>query len=96
MKFWDNKGNIAVMASLTMPIIVGGAGLGVETGYWYYEQLRLQQAADAAAYAAALEHHEGNEAAMLPSATDAAEDNGFADANDDIAMSWPSAAYPAD
>ena len=36
MKFWDNKGNIAVMASLTMPIIVGGAGLGVETGYWYY------------------------------------------------------------
>ena len=41
MKFWDNKGNIAVMAALTMPVIVGGAGLGVETGYWYYEQLRL-------------------------------------------------------
>ena len=96
MKFWDNKVNIAAMAALTMPIIVGGAGLGVETGYWYYEQLRLQQAADAAAYAAALEHYQGNEAAMLPSATDAADDNGFVDANDDIAMTWPSATYPTD
>jgi Flp pilus assembly protein TadG len=96
MKFWDDKGNIAVMAALTMPIIIGGAGLGVETGYWYYEQLRLQQAADAAVYAALLEHHEGNTGEMLPSATEAAEDNGFVVADDDIVMTYPSANYPTD
>ena len=96
MKFWDNKGNIAVMASLTMPIIVGGAGLGVETGYWYYEQLHLQQAADAAVYAAMLEHHEGNTDEMLSSATAAAVSNGFSATDDDIDMDWPSAAHPTD
>lgn len=96
MKFWDNKGNIAVMASLTMPIVIGGAGLGVETGYWYYEQLHLQQAADAAAYAAALEHFMGNENGMLTGATGAAQDNGYDAADDTIAMTWPSAAYPSD
>ncbi|HEX6866785.1 MAG TPA: pilus assembly protein TadG-related protein [Caulobacteraceae bacterium] len=96
MKFWDNKGNIAVMASLTMPVVIGGAGFGVETGYWYYEQLHLQQAADAAAYAAALEHYMGNESNMLSGATNAATDNGFDSAADDIDMTWPSATYPSD
>lgn len=96
MKFWDNKGNIAVMAALSMPLIVGGAGLGVETGYWYYEQLRLQQAADAAAYAAALEHLAGDVGAMEPSAEAAATLNGFDPAADELEMVWPSADYSGD
>ena len=97
MKFWKNrKGNIAVMAALTMPIVVGGAGLGVETGYWYYTQLKLQQAADAAVYAAALELHEGNNSEMLSSATAAATLNGYTSGTDTIAMVTPSATYPAD
>jgi len=49
MKFWDNKGNIAVMASLTMPIVIGAAGLGVETRSRHSPQRHLQQAADAPA-----------------------------------------------
>jgi hypothetical protein len=96
MKFWNDKGNIAVMAALTMPMVIGGAGLGVETGYWYYQQLSLQQAADAAAYAAALEHHEGNEGEMETSAQAAAELNGFDAAADGLAMAWPATAYPSD
>ncbi|HYG25351.1 MAG TPA: pilus assembly protein TadG-related protein [Caulobacteraceae bacterium] len=95
MKFWDNKGNIAVMAALTAPLLVGGAGLGVETGYWYYEQLRLQQAADAAAYAAALEHLAGFEDKMEPRAETAAALNGF-DSPENVHIYWPSQAYPAD
>jgi hypothetical protein len=94
MKFWNDKGNIAVMAALSMPVVIGGAGLGVETGYWYYEQLSLQQAADAAAYAAAIEHQQGKESDMEPSAQDAAELNGFDDAADDLTMTWPSSAFP--
>lgn len=79
MKFWNSKGgNIAAVAALTMPVVVGGAGLGVETGYWYYEQMRLQQQADAAAFAAALEQRGGaTEDDTLAKATSTAEANGF-------------------
>lgn len=92
MKFWKSKrGNIAVMAALTMPVIIGGAGLGVETGYWYYEQLRLQQAADAAAYAAALEQRAGSgEDATLAKAIAMATENGFDDDEGDLVITTPS------
>lgn len=97
MKFWKNrKGNIAVMSALLMPMMVGGAGLGVETGYWYYSQLKLQQAADAAVYAAALELHEGNTSEMLSSATAAATLNGYTTSTDTISEVTPSATYPSD
>lgn len=91
MKFWDNKGNIAVLAALSMPVVIGGAGLGVETGYWYYEQLRLQQAADAAAYAAALEMRAGSaDEGTLAKAIAMAEENGFDDDEGDLVLTDPS------
>jgi hypothetical protein len=79
MSFWKNReGNIAVMTALLLPVLVGGAGLGIETGYWYYEELRLQQAADAAAYAAALEQRAGStEDAAQSEAERMAAANGF-------------------
>jgi len=96
MKFWKNKkGNIAVLTALMLPVVVGGAGLGVETGYWYYTQLKLQQAADAAVYAAALELHEGNTSEMLSSATAAATLNGYTTSTDTISEVTPSATYPS-
>jgi hypothetical protein len=92
MKFWNDKGNIAVMAALSMPLIIGGAGLGVETGYWYYQQLRLQQAADAAAYAAALEQRAGaDEDEATVGATAAATANGYDSTRDTIDLVTPSA-----
>ncbi|MGE5500392.1 MAG: pilus assembly protein TadG-related protein [Ignavibacteriales bacterium] len=97
MKFWKNrKGNIAVLTALTLPVVVGGAGLGVETGYWYYSQLKLQQAADAAVYAADLELHEGNTSEMLSSARAAATLNGYTNSTDTISVATPSASYPSD
>lgn len=93
MKFMNDKGNVAVITALCMPLMIGGAGLGVETGYWYYEQLHLQQAADAAAYAAALEHYQGNTTEMLSSATAAAEANSYDADTDTIVMANPSASF---
>ncbi|MER8955396.1 hypothetical protein NKH98_22120, partial [Mesorhizobium sp. M0833] len=29
------SGNVATIFALSLPIVVGGAGLGVETSYWY-------------------------------------------------------------
>jgi Flp pilus assembly protein TadG len=55
------RGNVAILFALFLPVIVGGAGFGVETTYWYYKRLALQAAADSAAYSAALEKRGGGD-----------------------------------
>jgi hypothetical protein len=60
-RLWRNeRANVAIVFALTLPVVVGGAGLGVETSYWFYKDLQLQAAADAAAYAGALEKRSGS------------------------------------
>jgi Flp pilus assembly protein TadG len=71
-------GNVAIVFGLSLPLVVGGAGLGVETTYWYYKHLQLQSAANQAAYAGAIEIRAGSststaQAAALSTATT----NGF-------------------
>ncbi|MDG4882845.1 pilus assembly protein TadG-related protein [Mesorhizobium sp. WSM4884] len=71
-------GNVATIFALTLPVVVGGAGLGVETSYWYYSSLKLQATADAAAYAGALEKIQGSDTATITTAaTQSATDNGL-------------------
>jgi hypothetical protein len=50
----DRKGSVIVYVALAMPVLVGGMGLGAETGYRYYNQRLLQHAADFAAHAGAV------------------------------------------
>ena len=70
--------NVAVVFALTLPVVVGAAGLGIETSYWYYSSLKLQATADAAAYAGALEEIAGSDtAAITTAATQSATDNGL-------------------
>jgi hypothetical protein len=71
-RFWrSDNGNVAIVFSLSLPVVIGGAGLGVETSYWFYKDLQLQAAADAAAYAGALEKRSGSSNSKV---TEAAED----------------------
>src|SRR4051812_11982348 len=73
------EGSAAIVASLAMPLVIGGAAFGIETSYWYYKDMRLQSAADAAAYAAALEKRAGGNADKVSAAaSDAAAKNGYA------------------
>ena len=46
----SQSGNIAVIAAITMPVVIGFVGLGVETGFWFYKQRVLQGAADITSY----------------------------------------------
>jgi len=86
----DTRGNVGVMAALTVSMVTAGAGFGVEAGYWFYDTTRMQQAADAAAYAAAAELRSGStEAQMLAAAQAAAESNGFVVSIDQIQMTTP-------
>ena len=42
----DTSGGAAIILALTLPIVIGGLGLGVEVGLWYQTERRLQTAAD--------------------------------------------------
>lgn len=50
----DRKGVTAMTVALCFPVLLGGAGLGVEVGYWFFAERRLQTAADLAANAGAV------------------------------------------
>src|SRR5262245_45629336 len=74
----DNRGSTAVAFAVSMPLVVAGASLGGETSYWYYKKLQLQGAADAAAYAGAIEKRAGsNRDTVTQAATKVAVGNGF-------------------
>ncbi|ESY66466.1 MULTISPECIES: pilus assembly protein TadG-related protein [Mesorhizobium] len=74
----SKSANVATIFALTLPIVVGAAGFGVETSYWYYNSLRLQATADAAAYAGALEQISGSDKpTVVAAATQSAATNGL-------------------
>jgi Flp pilus assembly protein TadG len=49
----DRRGNLSVMMGLTLPMLLGGFGIGIETRYWELTRSAIQNAADAAVIAAA-------------------------------------------
>jgi len=49
----DRRGTAAILFALSMPMLIGGLGLGFEVSNWYMVQRGMQNAADAAALAAA-------------------------------------------
>jgi len=56
----DEAGAVAIIAALAFPVLVGGMGLGAETGYWYVMQRKLQHASDMAAHAGAIRKRAGD------------------------------------
>ena len=88
------SGNVAVIFAFTLPVVVGGAGLGVETSFWYYSSLKLQAVADAAAYAGALEKVYGSDKPTIIAASKlSATTNGFPAAGT-IQVNTPPASGP--
>lgn len=88
--FADQSGAVAIMGALAATLVVAGAGFGVETGFWFYEQTRMQQMADAAAYAGTVELRGGaGQAEIAAGALAAARDNGFNSATDTISVTAP-------
>ena len=59
--FLHNKsGNIAIIAAILLPVLVGFIGLGTEVGYWHLTQRKLQQSADISAYSAGVRMRSGD------------------------------------
>jgi Flp pilus assembly protein TadG len=49
----ENRGNVAIIAAISLPVVIGAFGLGAEAASWMATKRALQNAADAAAIAAA-------------------------------------------
>ena len=83
-------GNVAVIFAVVLPMLVGGAGLGVETTYWYLARVNMQAAADAAAYSGAMDKRTGAAAAsVIATATNTAAASGFDLATGAIEVNTP-------
>jgi len=95
----QDRGAIAVMFALMLPVIVGFIGLGVEVGMWYKERRAIQTAADAGALSAMFEKDGGGTSAEIDTAatTDATR-NGYDATTDTITINNPplSGAYIGD
>lgn len=74
----DRSGAAIILATLMMPVLVGGMGLGAETGYRYYNHRLIQHAADVAAHAGAVRLARGHEDDIEPAATNIATNSGWA------------------
>jgi len=86
----NQKAAVAVMASLILPVLVGGMALGTEASYWYLSQRKLQQASDLAAYAAATQLRSGRDAVQMEDAAEVVATRSGARAGTDIiAMDHP-------
>jgi Flp pilus assembly protein TadG len=87
---FNRSANVATIFALSTPLVLGGAAFGVETGTWYFEQVKLQQMADTAAYAAAVDNRAGKTSSVMQaSAKSAATDNGFDTATDTLTLNTP-------
>src|SRR5437868_6141547 len=84
------KGSAVISIALAMPLVIGASGFGVETTYWYYKDLQLQAAADAAAHAAAMEKRSGATATQVANeATAVALTNGYESTGGTITVNSP-------
>jgi len=78
--FHDKRGLSAVTVAVSMPVLFGVAGLGVDTGLWYAMKRQNQSAADAAALSAAYEvigNHTNVATDLTPAASEAATRNNY-------------------
>jgi len=77
------RGSILILGALTMVILMAFMGLALDASYMYFHKRNMQTAADAGAYAGALEKLRGNTDVVTAVNKDTAL-NGFADGFDNI------------
>jgi Flp pilus assembly protein TadG len=86
----DTSGVAAVVAAIVFPIVVGGMGLGAETGYWYMTQRKLQHAADLSAVAGGARLRAGDSNAQIAAAaTNIARNSGLSASVGTIVVNTP-------
>jgi Putative Flp pilus-assembly TadE/G-like len=79
------KGSILLLGAVTIFVVLAFAGLALDASYMYFHKRAMQTAADAGAYAGALELLRGNTGITAAAKTDTAL-NGFTDGSDNVTV----------
>jgi Flp pilus assembly protein TadG len=88
-------GNVAILFALAMPVVIGAGALSVETNAEYSRQTKLQVAADAAAYTAALDNRASATLdTITANATATATSNGWSSTTGTIQVNTPPTSGP--
>ncbi|WP_268894210.1 pilus assembly protein TadG-related protein [Thalassovita mangrovi] len=91
----EDTGSVLVMTALLSPLVMGGLGLGVETGHWYQKQRQLQHIADLTSHAAASRLRAGDDgSSMYVDALSIAKGSGFSYDIGEITMYSPPRSGP--
>lgn len=84
------EGAVIVIFALMLPVMLAGLALAVETGSWFATQRKLQHAADAAAFSAAVGRISGDSDAMIDAAVRrVAEGGGLRPESGEISVTFP-------
>jgi Flp pilus assembly protein TadG len=90
-----NGGATAVVAAILFPVVIGGLGLGAETGYWYLSQRKLQHAVDVSVHAAGARlRADDTDAKIQAAALHIATQSGYSPGTFTVDPHYTSAAYP--
>ncbi len=87
----DTQGGTVILAALSIPVVIGALGIGLDTGIWYLEKRRLQQVADTAGLGAVRALYDGAsvETAKAVAVNDAKRNGYVADGSMTIAVNSP-------
>ena len=87
------SGQILILASIAMVVLLGFAALAVDMGYLYSTRRRMQTAADAAAVAGATALRDGE--SYTNAADDVASFNGFTNSQNNVTVTVSEPALPS-
>jgi len=79
-------GSILLLGTLTVFVVTAFAGLALDAGYMYFHKRRMQTAADAGAYGAALELLRGNTGTTTAAARNDTALNGFTNGSNGVTV----------
>jgi len=84
--FRRETGSILLLGTLTVFVVTAFAGLALDAGYMYFHKRRMQTAADAGAYGAALELLRGNTGTTTAAARNDTALNGFTNGSNGVTV----------
>lgn len=79
------RGSIVILAALSAAVLMAFTGLALDASYMYFHKRRMQTAADAGAYAGALEKLRGTTDIVVAARKDSSL-NGFTNGSNDVAV----------
>lgn len=89
----STAGSVAAIVAVSLPVVVGVMGLGIDVGHWYFARRSLQTVADAAALAAAMRYANGGDDLDVVALADA-QRNGFIGGAPALTLNPPPATGP--